>query len=205
MPPINPNVEPMNGADLLDLESALQTVTGFNRVKPALSFQREFFGLMGTAILVRQPNGSFFPMAITNVPNYDDSQEETQEQDEENDSFEEQEDDENETDFGEDTGDEFHALAQSIVNNLAPCFQHEKQTRFFADFNALTEFVSMELAARFQGYKLMIIPIIKKNDKKVKALIVSFTNDDSEYLNEDDSDGMTRMWSIFARSMKLID
>lgn len=203
MPPINPNVEPMNGVDLLQLESTLQVVTGFGRIKIALSFQREFFGLMGTAVLLRQANGSFFPIAITNVPNYDDSQEETEDE-----SFEpndEQEESEQEQNFGQDDGDEFHALALAMVNNLAPCFQHEKQTRFFPDFNALTEFVSIDLAARFQGYKLMIIPIINQSAKKVKALIVCFTNDDSQFLTEDDADGMTRMWSIYARSMKLID
>jgi hypothetical protein len=226
MPQLNPNDEPMSVDDLLELERAMNGVPGFGKVSQALSFQQEFFGLFGTAVLMRQGKGTFVPIACTNIPNCapDDlggEQKEEQEfdtgsgyepEDEEEDFWgsaeetgeDEDEDAEPENGAGEQDGEEFHALAKSIVERLAPCFQHEKQPRFFATFNELSEFVSPDLAARFQGYKLAILPLRKPRTKAVVGLIVCYAHDDSQYLNAEDLDGLERIWLCYANSMKLL-
>lgn len=212
MPTLDPNTEPMTVDDLLELEGELASVQGFEKARPVLSFQQEFFGLFGTACLMRQPKGTFHPIFVTNIPNTAHGPGE-EEQDQEYDlgiEFEEQEQDdfdeesEEPISAGENDGEEFRAFAQAMIDNLAPCFQHEKQPRFFPNFNDLTEFVGPEMIARFQGYKLMILPIRKPKAKNVVALIVLYANEDMQYLIEDDMEPLSRVWGVFANSLKLM-
>lgn len=212
MPTLDPNTEPMTVDDLLELERTLTGVPGFEKARPVLEFQQEFFGLFGTACLLRQPKGTFHPMFMTNIPNCAPGGCEG-EKEQEFDlgiEFEEQEqeefgEDENEPiGAGENDGEEFRAFVQAMIDNLSPCFQHEKQPRFFPNFNDLAEFVSPDLLARFQGYKLMIIPIRKPKAKNVVGLVILYNNEDSQYLTEDDMEPLSRVWNMFANSLKLL-
>lgn len=222
MPTLNPDMDPMTVDDLLELETQLALTAGFGKSKTVLSFQQEFFGFMGSALLLRQPKGTFHPMFCTNIPNCEEGQTEEEmefdlgiefEEAENEDDFGEDEEQENDDadeaetriDRGEDSADEFANLASAMIERLAPCFQHEKQSRFFADFRALEEFVSPDLASRFQGYKLVIIPIFAKTQKNVKALVMLYTTDDSQFLLEEDMDNLERIWRAFAYSLKLIE
>lgn len=201
MPTIDPNTEPMNLDDLLQLESELKQVSGWRKVKPTLSFQECFFGLMGTAVLLAKPNGTFHPMVFTNIPNTS-SQDEAMNDSCEFDNNEEENEEENE--FNDEESDEFRMLAEAMISMLAPCFRHEKQPRFFESSSDLSEFVATNIANRFDGYKLVIIPICKIQDKRIRGLVILYTYDDSQFLTENDTDPLSQVWGVFANSLKLL-
>ncbi len=212
--------------DFFQLREEMDKETGFNKIKPALSFQQFFFGLFGTAVFMRSPNGALNTIAFTNIPNYElDSQEneyndfdETEYKiDDEDDSQDDDSQDaqdffdeldelpfpESDIDFGENGAEEFGQISESFIKNLAPCFELEKKPRFFNNFNELLEFVPMEVAARLQGYRLLIVPIRKHAtykkaaNKKADCLVICYAHDDTENLKEEHIDDIERVWATY--------
>lgn len=222
MQDIFPNID-----DYMQLKEEIEKSKGFDKVKPALSFQQEFFGLFGTAIFMKTGANFYHTVACTNIPNYSPDSEKSNEQNnvDQEDSFDESftafdyntafESDEggkdaedffdklDDVDFGENSNDEFKQLSDSLIKQLAPCFSLEKSPRFFADFNSMTEFVPMNVAAYFQGYKLLVIPIRKPASykraasKNADAIVICYTYDDSPYLKEESVDYIERIWNMY--------
>lgn len=214
--------------DYMQLKEEIEKSKGFDKVKPALSFQQEFFGLFGTAVFMKTGANFYHTVACTNIPNYSPDSEKSNEQNDvdQEDSFDESftafdyntafESDEggedaedffdkleDDVDFGENSNDEFKQLSDSLIKQLAPCFSLEKSPRFFADFNSMTEFVPMNVAACFQGYKLLVIPIRKPASykraasKNADAIVICYTYDDSNYLKEESVDYIERIWNLY--------
>lgn len=216
--------------DYIQLKEEIEKSKGFDKVKPALSFQQEFFGLFGTAVFMKTGANNYHTVACTNIPNCtpDSKKEDNSENPEDNteDSFDESftafdyntafESDEggedaddffdkleDEVDFGENSKEEFKQLSDSLISKLAPCFSLEKNPRFFTDFNSMTEFVPMNVAACFQGYKLLVIPIRKPASykraasKNADAIVICYTYDDSPYLKEESVDYIERIWNMY--------
>lgn len=217
-----------NTEDYLQLHEEISKNKGFDKIKPVLSFQQEFFGLFGTAVFMKTGANHYHNVACTNIPNYIPDSQKNENSINEEDSIDESftafdyntafdensenncedaenffDDLENEIDFGENSGHEFTQLSESLIRQLAPCFSLEKNPRFFSNFNEMTEFVPMNIASCFQGYKLLIIPIRKPASykrpasKNADAIVICYTYDDSEYLNEDNVDYIERIWSMY--------
>lgn len=210
----------ITGEDLIQLQEEIAKNKGFDKIRPVLSFQQHFFGLFGTAVFLRSQNGSLNTIAFTNIPNcetdesdFSESEESDFDETEEFD-FDETEEDEamdasdffdslDEIDFGENSAEEFKIITESMMRRLAPCFEIEKIPRFFSNTSELEEFISPEMAAPFQGYKLLVIPIRrmrtykKAENKKADAIVICYTYDDSEYLFEHHAENIESIWKMY--------